>query len=156
MSSEIFYHGSSSQAFHGYREQGGHSDEQDMLFMSRSANVARRYGTVYALHYEASALPVITVEEWFCGQSHHGSFLIQGDGGYDFPVDTLVLREDPANSFVLVPSPDELDDGLAIVHDPTSAEDRQFEQYIEEHYDGDFSSWESDVECGRSEKASAQ
>lgn len=147
MPTHLFYHGSSSRVpFRGYREQAGRSDEIDMLFLSRSPNVARRYGTLYSLAVDTGGLPAITVDQWFSGRCPEGSFLISGDRGYDFPVDTLVLREPPANRFVQVADPDELDDGLAIVHDPASPSDPQFEEYIAEHYDGDVSEWERDVE----------
>ena len=111
----IWYHGSSQSQFTGYLPGAGRSDEEDMLFLSRSPNVASRYGTVYRLDMDASALPRISVDDWFNDRSLEpgGSFVIEGDNGYDFPVDTLVLRHKPASAFVRVASPEALDDGLA-------------------------------------------
>ena len=109
-----------------------------MLFLSRSPNVARRYGTVYRLDFQADTLPEITLGEWFRGECPGTSFIIRGDCGYDFPEDTLVLREDPRTPFVPVEDVESLDDGLAITHDPVSPGDRQFQAYLTEHYGGDF------------------
>lgn len=142
----VYYHGSRQPNFSGWRPDGGSSDDQDMLFLSRSANVASRYGQVYALCLPSLPLPTISVDDWFnmVGPAGSGSFLITGNGGYDFPVDTLVLREPPAGEFRPVPKQEliELDDGLARSHDPVSANDRQFDAYISEHYDGDYARFE--------------
>jgi len=133
-----FYHGSSLPGFNSWRPDRGFSDDADMLFLSQSPNVATRYGTVYRLDIQTSTLPAITVDEWFNGKCPDTSFIICGDGGYDFPVDTLVLREDPRTRFIPVDDVTRLDDGLAITHDPTSPSDRQFEAYLLEHCDGDI------------------
>jgi len=142
----IWYHGSSQSQFTGYLPGAGRSDEEDMLFLSRSPNVASRYGTVYRLDMDASALPRISVDDWFNDRSLEpgGSFVIEGDNGYDFPVDTLVLRHKPASAFVRVASPEALDDGLATAHEPEGPGDRQFETYIEEIYGGNMDAWRKD------------
>lgn len=145
----IWYHGSAQSQFTGYHPEGGRSDVEDMLFLSRSPNVARRYGTLYQMEMDASALPRISVDDWFNSQPAvpEGSFVIEGDDGYDFPVDTLVLRHQPASVFVRVANPNALDDGLATAHEPETPEDRQFWAYIAEMYDGDFDAWQMEREA---------
>ncbi|GBO89202.1 hypothetical protein [Marinobacter salsuginis] len=141
-----FYHGASAPDFEGWKADRGRSDEADMLFLSRSPNVARRYGRVFKIDYPVTGIPAISVEDWFSGQCPATSFLILGDGGYDFPVDTLVLREDPETEFHAVADIEALDDGLAFIHDPLSPEDRQFDAYITEHYDGDVHAFTADIQ----------
>ena len=145
MQTTMFYHGASQPGFTGWRDDRGRSDEADMLFLSRSPNVARRYGEVFRLELQVDTLPVITLDDWFNGDCPGTSFIIRGDGGYDFPVDTLVLREDPRTTFVPVVDVESLDDGLAITHDPVSPDDRQFQAYLTEHYGGDFQQFSADV-----------
>ncbi|WP_372997624.1 hypothetical protein [Marinobacter sp.] len=145
-STVTFYHGAAAGGFTGWQPDRGRSDEADMLFLSRSPNVARRYGRVFSLAYPADGLPAISVDDWFSGACPESSFLILGDGGYDFPVDTLVLREDPHADFVPVADLESLDDGLAFTHDPLSPDDRQFEAYIAEHYAGNVEAFTADTQ----------
>ena len=139
-----FYHGSAGPNFSGWRPDRGASDDADMLFLSRSPNVARRYGRVFSLQHDTRHLPRITVQDWWKGTIPDVTFIILGNSGYDFPVDTLILRHPPASSFQEVINPEGLDDGLAFTHHPLFPEARQFEVFIADVYDGDVDHWRRD------------
>ncbi|TNC80787.1 MAG: hypothetical protein C9356_11735 [Oleiphilus sp.] len=124
----------------------GVSDASDMMFLSLSPNVARRYGVVYRLIISVDHLPRISVTDRFDrAYTPAGSFIIAGTSSYDFPVDTLVLRQQPANLLCRVMDVDALDDGLAITHDPQNEDDRQFGTYIDDHYAGDLERWRQNM-----------
>ncbi|KXS55589.1 MAG: hypothetical protein AWU57_38 [Marinobacter sp. T13-3] len=138
-----WYHGSQAPVT-GYRDDHGRSDGPDKMFFSASANVARRYGeSVVCLSSERLA-PVVSVSDWLAGDDARlpstGSFIIRGESdSYDFPVDTLVLRETPDAPLVAL-SPEELaqlDDGLPMTHDPDGPGDRGWAVYVDDFYGGD-------------------
>jgi hypothetical protein len=139
-----FYHGSAGPLFLDWRPDRGSSDDADMLFLSRSPNVASRYGRVFSLQYDTRGLPCITVHDWRKGLIPNVTFIISGNSGYDFPVDTLVLRQPPDSSFQEVIRPEDLDDGLAFSLHPLSPADRQFEAFIADVYGGDIDHWRRD------------
>lgn len=132
----MFYHGSSNAYFQGYVDGHGASDDPSYMFMSLSSNVAQRYGSVFGARFEdgwLKSLPQISVIEWFNNKvPDHGSFIIAGDEGYDFPVDTLVFCGEVACQWEVDLSL--VDDGLALRHEPQSESDRQFSEYLAEHY----------------------
>lgn len=143
----MWYHGANQ--FNEYSPKGGQSDYADMMFFSRSINVARRYGPrVWQLPHSAlgNELPRITLHQWFNTEPDDlpmCSFIIEGDGGYDFPADTLVIRQYLPECCCEV-AQDALissDDGLALSHEPRFKGDRQWKSYVEEHYDGDVEAW---------------
>lgn len=140
-----WYHGTLSKTT-SWSPYKGQSDAEDMLFLSKSVNVAARYGSVFKTSF-SKLVPTISVEDWFKERfPKKGSFIIKTDKGYDFPVDTLVAREAlPPLSRI---SDDEitlLDDGFAYNHEPKSVSDRQFKVYIDEHCEGDINQWQNSV-----------
>ncbi|WP_138437976.1 hypothetical protein [Marinobacter shengliensis] len=143
-----FYHGSTSFGPIRWRPEVGRSDDADMMFFSRSANVARRYGSVVEVDIDLRGIERITALEWLSGRALPETFIICGDGSYDFPVDTLCLRHDPGVELRPVPDLDALDDGLAITHEPNSPDDRQFQAFINDFYDGDIAQWSREIQTG--------
>lgn len=138
-----WFHGSATPPAK-FNDQGGHSDSPDMMFFSRSCNVARRYGpSVVSCSFSLVDIPKISIEDWRSADDSRlpntDSFVITGDPcSFDFPVDTLVLRSDPGVPFRAL-RPEEilaLDDGLAI-EEPISPEDRGWNEFVKDVYDGD-------------------
>ena len=126
-----------------YSSEGGQTDGLGKMFFSASPNVARRYGKhVFITYLPASNMPRISVDDWFNAPPDalpKESFVIEGDEGFDFPVDTLVLRK-PVGIWIKTDTESLYDDGLALTHEPKQNE-RQFDLYISEHYDGDIELW---------------
>lgn len=123
-----------------------------MMFFSASCNVARRYGHhVVATELHTEFLPVMSVEDWLSGSNiPDGTFIIEGESdSFDFPVDTLVLREAPESP--LAPLTKEqiraLDDGRAY-REPTSRSDRDWRLFVDNIYCGDVARWERDNQPG--------
>jgi len=142
-----WFHGS-SRPIGEFDLCSGQSDDPDMMFFSASCNVARRYGRyVGALDLDTEKFPSISVEEWLSGKTPPAeSFLIKGDPeSFDFPVDTLVLREAPGALINPIRREDwsMYDDGRAI-REPTSKRDREWQLFVDDVYAGDVAAWERD------------
>jgi len=143
-----WYHGS-RQPIEKYQKDLGESDLEGMLFLSRSCNVARRYGhCVASLDLDDGLLPKMSIEDWVRGEEPpEDSFVISGaEDSFDFPVDTLVLRSDPGEPLLRVSKERmvELDDGRAI-REPTSTKDREWRLFVDDIYCGDIKAWKRDT-----------
>lgn len=140
-----FYHGSEiSRLLFDPNAVG--SDGQGWLFCSLSPNVAKRYGNkIHATDICVQNLPRISISQWLDDNvPEAANFIVIGESdSFDFPVDMLVMRDATENSFRLVDFAC-LDDGLAF-REPTSTEDRQWELYVKDIYDGEFNAWMEDV-----------
>lgn len=144
-----WYHGSDRPP-ERFDENAGSSDGARMMFFSASCNVARRYGAqILQLSLPADDLPRISVEAWLNGDLLEDSFVIKADPeSFDFPVDTLVLRQDPDQSFERLSREaiKGLDDGLAF-REPVSRSDRQWQLFVEDVYHGDEAAWARDCQA---------
>jgi len=143
----LWYHGTPNP-FVGYQPDLVSDGLPGALFLSESPNVARRYGQTYQLAFNASALPRCSVDDYL--NDRHipsGSFVIESNGSYDFPVDTLVLREAPLTSFSPAPDLSQLDDGRALTHEPDGEHSREFSLYLKTFYDNDLRAYQRDQSC---------
>ena len=141
-----FYHGSKSSHLHFNLNAIG-SDGQGYLFLSLSPNVAKRYGDrIHTTDICIKNLPRIRISQWLDNKIPDAkNFIVIGENdSFDFPVDMLVIREATENSFRLVDFAECDDDGLAF-REPTSADDRQWELYVKDVYDGDLDAWLEDT-----------
>lgn len=138
-----WFHGSSTPPTN-FKDHAGRSDSPNMMFFSRSCNVAQRYGpSIVSCSFDCTGITKISIEDWRSADDSRlpdtDSFVITGDpDSFDFPVDTLVLRSNPGIPFRAL-HPEEiiaLDDGLAF-DEPSGPEDRGWKQFVREIYDGD-------------------
>lgn len=152
-----FFHGCSDPANVRDGRFTGFQSARGQLFLSRSVNVARRYAANDAVFEVELDVPDnvtrISVERWLGGAPSEWPegpmFIIEGERDcYDFPVDTLVIQSEFDRPFAQVTQErlDELDDGLAFRHDPASPDDRQFDVYLSDFYEGDAGRWVFEME----------
>ena len=142
-SENTWYHGTTNAHFTGWKDITGIDGIEGAMCLSKSSNVARRYGEVWKVHKLTEALPKISLKDWLDSNlpESNSSFVVTGDESYDFPVDMLILRSPEGVEFEKVENLRELDDGLAYKHDPDSESDRQFELYVRDHYDSNVDAW---------------
>lgn len=134
---------------------GGISDQPDMMFWTRSANVAQRYagsgGGVLALELDSAGLPSIAAENWFKlsrSELPSGTFVIRPDAElFDFPVDTLVLRGCPGRPFRELDAStlSSLDDGLPTSHDMPPPWSPHWQLWVSDLMQGDWRNSLSDA-----------
>ena len=158
-----FYHGCSDPACVQNGQFQGYRPERGPLFLSRSVNVARRYGHPFVVELDIPDNVVrITVDQWLnapCDdQPGNRLLIISGQStSYDFPVDTLVVQSELEGSFerALPIEMAEPDDDLVFRHEPVSQSGRQFDVFLEDFYEGDEGRWVYENKQGGDESGRA-
>lgn len=138
----IFYHG--GEAAIEKIDAGRVSSDGELLCASASVNVARRYGPVVSkFELLATKVKTVSVIEWMSGispanedlrLSGYEAMVVTGNGGFDFPKDTLFILIPAAVRYLGTMSDAELlakDDGLAKSHAPRPSEPG-FSTYVED------------------------
>lgn len=147
--SSTWYHGGSAAV--AAIDSGRQGADGELLCLSASPNVARRYGeTVSRFSLPLDALVIRYAHaDWMTNRSpsiaelrdegYHAVIVEPGQASFDFPAETLFVIASNAVEYRGVLSAAELaslDDGLATTHEPAPGK-TGWHEYVHSVYDGD-------------------
>lgn len=137
-----YYHGSAQPLTQVGATQ---DDEGFVLYLSASANLARRYGP-YVTRFTLlpSKLVVLALRDWGATASPEeetaDAIVVLGDADcYDFQADMLAVKNPAVLQFQEVLSPAQLalhDDGLPVLQEPAGPADRGWSVWVKDRHSG--------------------
>lgn len=156
--SSTWYHGGTAPV--SAIDPSRRSPDGELLCLSASPNVARRYGNVvsrFALPRDALVIRY-ALPDWMCNRApaidqlrdegYHAVIIDAGSGSFDFPVETLFVITSDAVEYsgtLTAAELTRLDDGLPVTSEPAPGQPG-WQEFVGSIYDGDEPAALADLE----------